>query len=210
MSEFEVVFMWILVPFRFIVVVFSIILPVILVVKMKSSIILRKYKRVCSYVLCFLLSLGFIYLVFGNIDVPARVDVESINTNKDVLLSIDYGNYEFDTGYIAGNMYVRETNGYNIYEQKMKTYDIDDNTICTVSSVSCAKDARLSHAFEPTISRGIILIENNEKVLEINYRYNGTNISSVIWPITNPEITYRPKIDIADILESYDKIDETW
>ena len=51
---------------------------------------------------------------------------------------------------------------------------------------------------------GICVSENlaSKKVLEINYRYNGTNITSVIWPITNPEIIYRPKIDITDILEN--------
>lgn len=208
MSEFEVVLTRFLIPLRVVVMVSSVAAPIILLVKMKSSIVVRSKKETVLYVFGFLFSLMFLYSVFANIEVPARVDVESIKGYKDVLLSMDYGHYKFDTGYIEGRIYVNESNGFEHCkqtEEKNKIYGIDDGFICSVSSVLCEKDGRLSHMFEPTISSGTILIGSNKKSVEIYYFYNYENIASLIWPITNPELLYRPEIDVVDILNSYTK-----
>lgn len=206
MSEAEIVLMRVFVLLRVVVMVLAVTAPIILLVKMKSSIVVRSKKEIVSYVFGFLFSLIFLYSVFANIEVPARVDVGSIKEHKADLLSMEYGHYEFDTGYIEGRIYVNELNGFEIYKQfetKNKIQEIDDGVICSVSSVLCEKDGRLSHIFEPTISSGTILIGSNNKAIEIYYFYNYENIASLIWPITNPEIFYRPKIDVGDILQTY-------
>ena len=152
-----------------------------------------------------MISAFFSYLIFFNIDVPARIDIESIKTNKEAIFSLKSGEYNFDTGYIVGEILVYGEDEFEHYEQTTETskiYEIDDVTICAVSPVSCNKDARLSHLFEPTISTGTIIIECDEKLIEVLYYYNYTNVVDVVWFITNPEIIYRPRIDFADILES--------
>ena len=212
MSEFEVVLMGFLILLRVIVIVSAVSAPIILLVKMKSSIVVRSKKKTVLYVFGFLFSLMFLYSAFANIEVPARVDVESIKGQKDVLLSMEYGRYEFDTEYIEGRIYVNELNGFELCkrtETNNKIYEIDDDVICSVSSVLCEKDGRLSHIFEPTISSGTILIGSNNKAIEIYYFYNYENIASFIWPITNPEIFYRPKIDVGDILQTYIPMDQS-
>lgn len=205
MSTLEIVLMWILIPFRFIVMGVSIITPIILLVTLIYSIFKQRHKRVYLCMLCLLVSFGLIYLVFADIEVPARVNIESIETNKEVILSLEYGDYEFDTGCVKGQLSVYEAKEFESYEPILeinKTYDIDESTICAVSSVFCDKDKRLSHAFEPTISSGTILIENNKKIIEISYYYDYQNIAILLWPITNPEIVYRPQIDVGEIVQS--------
>lgn len=209
MSTFEIILMWILVPFRFIVMLVSIITPIILLITLIYSIFKQRHKRVYLCMLGLLLSCGLVYLVFADVEVPARVNIESIETNKEVLLSLEYGNYEFDTGSVKGQLSVYEANEFESYEPTLdisKTYDIDQSTICAVSSVFCDKDDRLSHAFEPTISSGTILIESNKKIIEISYYYDYQNIAILLWPITNPEIVYRPQIDVGEILNTIEPI----
>ena len=106
--------MSVLILLRVVVMVSAVTAPIILLVKMKSSIVVRSKKEIVLYVFGFLFSLMFLYSVFANIEVPARVDVGSIKGHKDVLLSMEYGRYEFDTGYIEGRICVNELNGFEL------------------------------------------------------------------------------------------------
>lgn len=206
MSTSEIILTWVLIFFRFVFIIVSVVSPVILLSALIHSIFKQRHKRVYLCMFGILLSFAFIYLVFCDFTVPARVDITSIKNNKDTILSINSGEYEFDTGYIVGEMIVYDEKEFELYEpttETSKVYDIDDTTICAISPVFCDKDDRVSHAFEPTISSGTILIENNKKLIEISYYYDYMNVVSLVWPITNPELLYRPEIDIVDILETY-------
>lgn len=205
MSWIENIFMIILFYLRFLVVFTSSLLPILLLIVMIRVIIIKSFKRVYIGALGLFLSCGLLYLVFAEIEIPARVDMESIKTSKEELLSLSYGDYEFDAEYIQGYVCVYEAEefeSYNLTSEAQKTYDIDSNTICKISSVFCEKDERLSQGFSPTTSSGSILIKCDTKVVEIFYFYDYRSISLVFAPITNPEIIYRQKIDVHDILNS--------
>lgn len=150
-----------------------------------------------------LISIGLLYCVYADVYVPARVDIKSIEENYDELLLLEDG-ASFKTGYITGHLTVHSNDELMFYrEQKAngKKHVINNEAVCYISPVHCIKDDRISHLLEPTQSVGSILIETSEKTFYIEYYYDGDSIFSLLWPITNPEIIYRHKIDLGDILE---------
>lgn len=194
--------------FRFVVVALAVVMPVVLLVIAVKSVNKRKKKNVCVCVIGLTLSLVFAYLVFADIKVPARVNVESIKTHQETLLSTESGYYEFDGKIINGSMRVSDLSGNSVPEldyavdyKKHKAYEIDESTMCYVTSVVCDKDDRISHLCEPLSSYGTIVIESEEKLIEIRYYYINSGVVDILWPISNPQTFYRPQIDVGDIVK---------
>ncbi|MBO5066279.1 MAG: hypothetical protein J6D06_09225 [Clostridia bacterium] len=193
--------------FRFIVVILAIVMPMVLLVLMAKSINKRKKKSVFICVISLVLSIVFAYIVFTDIKLPARVDIESIKTYHETLLSTESGYYEFDTGYIDGSMRVSDLNDdytpvldYATDYKKYKSHEIDEYTKCYISPVICYKDDRLSHLWEPLGSYGTIVIESKDKLIEIKYNYINSGVADILWPISNPQTFYRPEIDFGDLV----------
>ncbi len=181
----------------------SIIVPIVFLIFLISALHRERFKKAGINLLCLLLSIGLAYSVYADIEVPARVDLKAIEENYDELLLLEDG-ASFNTGYITGNLIVHSNDELMFYrEQKAngKKHVINNEAVCYISPVHCIKDDRISHLLEPTQSVGSILIETPEKTFYIEYYYDGNSIFSLLWPITNPEIIYRHKIDLGDILE---------
>lgn len=181
----------------------SIIAPIVFLIFLISALHRERFKKAGINLLCLLLSIGLAYSVYADIEVPARVDLKAIEENYDKLLLLEDG-ASFNTGYITGHLTVHSNDELMFYrEQKAngKKHVINDESVCYISPVHCIKDDRISHLLEPTQSVGSILIETPEKTFYIEYYYDGNSIFSLLWPITNPEIIYRHKIDLGDILE---------
>lgn len=181
----------------------SIIAPIALLVALFKALGQKKLKKAGLSFLCLLMSIGLLYCVYADVSVPARVNLKSIEDHYDELLLLEDG-ASFKTGYITGNLIVHSNDELMFYrEQKAngKKHVINNEAVCYISPVHCIKDDRISHLLEPTQSVGSILIETPEKTFYIEYYYDGNSIFSLLWPITNPEIIYRHKIDLGDILE---------
>lgn len=194
--------------FRFVVVALAVVMPVVLLVIAVKSVNKRKKKSAFVCVVSLVVSFVFAYIVFADIKVPARVDIESIKTYHETLLSTESGYYEFDTGYIDGSMRVSDLNDdytpvldYATDYKKYKSHEIDEYTKCYISPVICDKDDRLSHLWEPLGSYGTIVIESKDKLIEIKYNYINSGVADILWPISNPQIFYRPQIDVGDIVK---------
>ncbi len=181
----------------------SIIAPIALLVSLFKALGQKKLKKAGLYFSGLLMSIGLLYCVYADVSVPARVNLKSIEDHYDELLLLEDG-ATFKTGYITGNLIVHSNDELLFYrEQKSngEKHVINDEAVCYISPVYCLKDDRISHLFEPTQSLGDILIETPEKTFYIEYYYDGDSIFSLLWPITNPEIIYRHRIDLGDILE---------
>lgn len=181
----------------------SIIAPIALLVALFKALGQKKLKKAGLNFLGLLISVGLLYCVYADVCVPARVDLKAIEENYDELLLLEDG-ASFKTGYITGHLTVHSNDELMFYrEQKAngKKHVINNEAVCYISPVHCIKDDRISHLLEPTQSVGSILIETPEKTFYIEYYYDGDSIFSLLWPITNPEIIYRHRIDLGDILE---------
>lgn len=196
--------------FRFIIIIAAVIIPILLLSLLIYSVFKQRYKRSRILIGGMLVSIVFVCLVFLDFRVPASIDIASLKQNKEEIISLKSGEYEFDAGYIFGYMYVYDEKEFALYEPTIEiseVYDVDDDTICSVSLVTCYKDERFSHAFFPMLSSGEILIENEKKIIEIYYCYD--NAMNPFCSITNPSLFYRQKIDFVDVLRTYTVRDQS-
>lgn len=184
----------------------SIIAPIVFLIFLISALHRERFKKAGINLLCLLLSIGLAYSVYADIEVPARVDIKSIEENYDKLLALD--EYQrFDTGYIYGDLFVYDSDDKDAMffrEQKAiaDKYVLNNGAVCYITPVRCVKDERISHLLAPMYSFGDIIIETPERTFHIDYYYESNTFFNLLWPITNPEVVYRHKIDIADIIET--------
>lgn len=204
MSTSEIVMLQILCVLRCLFILALVVLPIIILVNLFSSIASKRRKGILISVLSLLLVGVLGYLALGSFVVKPRIDIDSFRENKEQFLSLDLGYYEFEAEHVRGQIQVYHNDGSEdvFTDGIIKTYDLGNETNCSISWLRCPKDVRLSHLWQPESANGTILIQDDKKIIDIYYWYEDKNFATFFWFITNPEIIYKKEIVSQDISDN--------